>query len=116
MLKQKLKPLSELLERGGNRLSQLKASSLERDRILELVRAALPPKLSAAVVSAGMAHGRLTIGVSGAHWASRLRYATESLRKYVGDQSGMIVVSVRIRVVQGRPDSPLAWPTNSAVS
>src|SRR5580700_4324576 len=75
--------VSDLLSRTGNKLTALKARSQERSRVLEQVRAVLPPRLSEAVVSAGIEQGRLTIGVVGAVWASRLRYSTESVRKHV---------------------------------
>ncbi len=67
--------------------------------MVEQVRAALPPRLALAVASAGIEQGRLTIGVIGAVWASRLRYLTESVRKQVGSATGIAVLSVRIRVV-----------------
>ena len=67
--------------------------------VIEQVRAALPARLALAVASAGIDQGRLTIGVVGAVWASRLRYLTESLRKRVGSASGTVILSVKIRVV-----------------
>jgi hypothetical protein len=96
---QNSKSLSELLARGGNRLSELKNRSADRSAILEQVRAALPVKLAQAVASAGLEQGRLTLGVVGAHWASRLRYATELVRKRVAKASGLDICAVRIRVV-----------------
>jgi hypothetical protein len=66
---------------------------------VEQVRAALPARLAQAVVSAGVEQGRLTIGVSGAVWASRLRYFTDIVRKRVSDSLGMEILSVRIRVL-----------------
>ena len=90
--------LSDLLSRTGNKLTDLKARVLARSLVVEQVRAALPAKLAEAVVSAGLEQGRLTIGVVGAVWASRLRYMTESVRKKVGGP-GTAVLSVRIRVV-----------------
>jgi len=78
---------------------------MDRSRVLEQVRAALPARLALAVVSAGIEQGRLTIGVVGAVWASRLRYLTESVRKHVGNSMGIAIVSVKVRVV---PPGPLA--------
>jgi Dna[CI] antecedent, DciA len=72
--------------------------------VVEQVRAALPARLAQAVASAGIDHGRLTIGVVGAVWASRLRYLTESVRKRVAT-SGVTVVSVRVRVVPPGPST-----------
>ncbi len=75
---------------------------------MEQVRAALPARLAEAVASAGIEQGRLTIGVVGAVWASRLRYSSDVLRKRVGASLGVDIFTVRIRVIppQGSPDGP----------
>jgi hypothetical protein len=91
--------LSDLLSRAGNKLNALKTRSRERTRVLEQVRAALPARLAQAVASAGIEQGRLTIGVAGAVWASRLRYSTDALRKRVSTSMGVEILVVRIRVV-----------------
>ena len=96
---QNSKSLSELLARGGNRLSLLKERAAERSQVLEQVRAALPARLAQAVASAGIEQGRLTVGVVGAVWASRLRYFTETLRTRVAKSAGLEILAVRIRVV-----------------
>src|SRR5450631_1151739 len=97
--------LSDLLSGAGKKLTALKTRSLERSRVLDQVRAALPARLAAAVASAGIDQGRLTIGVVGAVWASRLRYLTESVRKRVAASTGVAVVSVRVRVVPPGPSA-----------
>jgi Dna[CI] antecedent, DciA len=91
--------LSELLARGGNKLSLLKARSKERSAVLTEVRAALPERLAQYVMSAGVDQGRLTVGVVGAVWASRLRYSTELMRARVAKALGQEITAVRIRVV-----------------
>jgi hypothetical protein len=96
---QNSKSLSELLARGGKRLSLLRERSAGRSLVLEQVRAALPARLAQTVVSAGIIEGRLTIGVVGAVWASRLRYSTEIIRKRVAKAAGLEILTVRIRVV-----------------
>ncbi len=70
---------------------------------MEQVRAALPQRLAQAVASAGVEAGRLTIGVVGAVWASRLRYSAEVLRKRVAKATGQEILKVRIRVVPPAP-------------
>jgi hypothetical protein len=75
--------------------------------VVEQVRAALPARLALAVVSAGLEQGRLTIGVVGAVWASRLRYSMEPVRKKVGSSMGIAILSVRVRVV---PPLPIETP------
>src|ERR1700761_6855889 len=97
------KSLSELLARGGKRLSRLVERSAERAEVVLQVRAALPARLAESVVSAGIEGGRLTVGVVGAVWASRLRYATEALRKRVAKSSGEDILTVKIRVVPPPP-------------
>jgi hypothetical protein len=96
---QNSKSLSELLARGGKRLSLLKERAAERSQVLEQVRAALPARLAQAVASAGIDQGKLTVGVVGAVWASRLRYFTETLRTRVAKSAGLEILAVRIRVV-----------------
>jgi hypothetical protein len=96
---QNSKSLSELLARGGKRLSQLKERSAERSQVLTQVRAALPLRLAQAVVSAGVDQGRLTIGVAGDVWATRMRYSTDIMKKRVAKSAGLAILSVRIRVV-----------------
>jgi Dna[CI] antecedent, DciA len=105
------KSLSDLLAGAGKRLTALKTRSLDRSRVLDQVRAALPPRLAAAVVSAGIEQGKLTIGVVGAVWASRLRYLTESVRNQVSGLTGLAIVSVRVRVVP--PPATLVDPVAS---
>jgi hypothetical protein len=95
--------VSDLLSRTGNKLTALKTRSQERSRVLEQVRAALPTRLAQAVASAGIEQGRLTIGVVGAVWASRLRYMTESVRKHIANTTGTAILSVKIRVVPPPP-------------
>src|ERR1700727_2499844 len=95
--------LSDLLSRTGNKLSALKTRSLDRSLVVEQVRAALPARLAQAVVSAGLEQGRLTIGVVGAVWASRLRYLTDTIAKRVTKSLGKDVLTVRIRVVPPLP-------------
>jgi hypothetical protein len=96
---QNTKRVSELRGGPGKRLASLQQRAGERSSTVAQVRAALPPKLSGAVVSAGIEGGRLTVGVSSAVWASRLRYLAENLRKQVTEASGVEVQRVRVRVV-----------------
>jgi hypothetical protein len=63
------------------------------------VRAVLPERLAQYVNSAGVDQGRLTIGVVGAVWASRLRYSTDIIRARVAKALRVEITSVRIRVV-----------------
>lgn len=78
----------------------LRARSRERSEVLSHVRAALPSDLEGRVVTAGIEEGRLTVGVVGGAWATRLRYRTEALRKHVAGMLGKEIHSVRIKVVQ----------------
>jgi hypothetical protein len=95
---QKPKLLSELLEGHGKQLRALSEALRERQTVLVAVRQTLPPKLAAQVLSAGIERGRLSIGVSSAAWATRLRYLTTDLRMTVGKALGVEVTAVRIRI------------------
>lgn len=96
---QNTRSVSDLLSRVGNKLTDLKARSKARSQVLEQVRAILPPRLALAVATAGIEDGRLTIGVIGAVWASRMRYFTDALKKGVGASMAIEILAVRIRVV-----------------
>jgi hypothetical protein len=91
--------IKELLEGGGERLTSLRSRSRERSKVLTYVLAALPANLAETVVSAGLEAGRLTVGVAGAGWASRLRYVADTVSKRVGEAMGVEIRSVRIKVV-----------------
>lgn len=78
--------------------------------VLAHVCSGLPPTLAENVASAGVEEGRLTIGVVGAAWASRLRYVTETLRKRVSESMGVEIQSVRIKVVPPPPKPKPASP------
>jgi hypothetical protein len=92
--------IKELLEGGSERLTSLRSRSRERSEVLTHVLAALPSNLAQAVVSAGLDAGRLSVGVAGAGWASRLRYVADTMRKRVGEAMGVEIRGVRIKVVQ----------------
>jgi hypothetical protein len=100
---QKTRKISDLLGSGSARLSDLKARLTARSGVLEHVRAALPQRLAGRVASAGIEHGRLTVGVAGAAWAARLRYESDGLRKRVGGSLQTAIHTVRIRVLPGQP-------------
>ena len=95
---EKIKNISELLK-GGGRLMGLEVRTRQRSQVLDQVRAALPSRLAHAVVSAGVEEGRLTIGVVGSVWASRIRYFCEPTRLKVSEMLGVQLLVVRVRVV-----------------
>jgi hypothetical protein len=99
----KSRDIKELLQGGSGRLTSLKNRSRARSATLAKVRAALPEELARNVTSAGIEAGRLTVGTSGAVWASRLRYAANELRQKVAQAMGVEIESVRIKVVQRDP-------------
>lgn len=95
--------------RSGNKVSALRAKLAERQTVLDQVRAVLPARLAVAVVTAGVDQGRLTIGVAGAVWASRLRYLTDAVRQQLGDALGTHIMTVKVRIVPPAP-APDASP------
>ncbi len=94
------KPISELLHIGQNKLSELERRLRERDAVLEALRAALPETLACQVATAGIEAGRLSVGVSSAAWATRLRYAMAAARPRLAASLGVEITAVRIRVVR----------------
>jgi hypothetical protein len=94
--------VSELLQLHGRKPRELGATLKKRAAVLDVVRARLPAKLASRVASAGLHNGRLTLGVTGAVWASRLRYSASALRTDVGAALRTDIVSIRIRVLQPR--------------
>jgi Dna[CI] antecedent, DciA len=95
---EKTKSISELLKSGG-RLVKLDARARQRSKVLDQVRASLPDRLAQAVVSAGVEENRLTIGVVGSVWASRIRYYCEPTRLKVSEMLGIQLLVVRVRVL-----------------
>jgi hypothetical protein len=91
--------VSELLQLHNNKLKGLAERLNQRAAVLGVVHRNLPPKLAPHVISAGLEQGRLTLGVRGGAWASRLRYLSGNLRTAVGATLQTDIVSVRIRVV-----------------
>lgn len=103
---QKPRSIKELLGTAGKRLSNLAAQAAVRTATRAQVCDALPPEFAAAVVSAGLKDGQLTVGVNGGQWATRLRYMTDTLRQHVGAAAGVEIQGVRIRVVPPRHPEP----------
>lgn len=101
---QKSKSIKELLSGGHKRLNELTTKLEERSTVLSHVVAVLPPDVAEAIASAGLEGGKLTLGVTGAAWASRLRYVTDTLRMRVGESLGQEIKSVKIKVVPPNPD------------
>jgi hypothetical protein len=99
---QKFKPVSELLQIPDKVLGTLSARLRDRADILAAVQHVLPERLAAQVLSAGLDRGRLTIGVSSAAWAARLRYCSNDLRKAVGSRTRTTILSVRLKVLLTR--------------
>jgi len=103
----KSRNIKALFDGGSERLTSLKQRVHERSLVLDHVIAALPAELAAAVVTAGIDGGKLTVGAVSATWATRLRYATDILRQRVSGALGVEISSVRIRVTAtARKQSP----------
>jgi hypothetical protein len=94
------KSLSELLIKGGKRLSVLKVQATERSAILEQVRATLPANLAQRVMTAGLADGELSLGVSTAAWATRIRYSADKILGEIGKHSPVTRIRVRVQPAQ----------------
>ena len=94
------KSISELLGLRNKGLADLAERVRERRAILDQLKTLLPPDLAARIATAGLDRGRLSIGVTSAAWASRLRYMAPQLRRDLGNALGIGIDSVRIRVVR----------------
>lgn len=102
----KSRDIKGLFDGGSERLTSLKQRVHERSLVVDQVIAALPKELAAAVVTAGIDDGKLTVGAVSATWATRLRYATDILRQRVSGALGVEISSVRIKVTAAaRKDS-----------
>jgi len=97
------KPISELLAIRHKRLEDLERRLKARSAVLAQLKAILPAELAAEVASAGIDRGRLSIGVSNAAWASRLRYMSDGVRSRLAAALCIDIDSVRIRVARPRP-------------
>jgi hypothetical protein len=103
----KYRNIKGLFEGDSERLTSLKRRVHERSLVLDQVIAALPAELAAAVATAGIEGGKLTIGAVSASWATRLRYTTDILRQRVSGALGVEISSVRIKVTTAaRTESP----------
>jgi hypothetical protein len=71
--------------------------------VLDHVKSVLPERLASEVLTAGMDGERLTVGVSAAVWASRLRFHAADLQVGVSVRLGAPVNAVRIRIVHLSP-------------
>jgi hypothetical protein len=101
------KAISELLRLHHKRLDDLGARLAWRETVLAHVKAALPAELAGEVASAGLDQGRLSLGVTSAAWANRLRYAIDAAREPIATACGTAIEEVRIRVVRAaRPRPP----------
>ena len=97
------KSIKDLLRTNAGRLNSLKVRADARAALVDLVRAALPAPLAAAVVSAGLEGQRLTLGVTGAAWAARIRYQANHLCATVGLNLDETILRMRVRVVPPPP-------------
>ena len=101
---QKTKSLSELISGSSKALRDLRERLDARSELLIRVRSTLPPRLIDHVISAGLQGGCLTLGTSGAAWASRLRYVKNEIQVRLNQRHKLGISMVKIRVVS--PGAP----------
>lgn len=102
----KTKSVSELITHTSKTLSILRQQLDERELLLSRVRAVLPARLVDEVVSAGMTERVLTLGTTRASWASRLRYVAPEIARKLGEEHGLRIERIRIRVIRPPGASP----------
>ena len=91
-------PVSHLLEQGEGMLKRLRAGTLEAERSLTALRAALPPELAREVWSASLRGSTLTAFVSTAAWGTRLRYVVPKLTAALAEALGAPVEEIKVKV------------------
>lgn len=91
-------PVSELLQKGQGLLERLRQGSGRADAALQAVRAELPEEFAQQVWGASTRAGTLTVLVTSAAWATRVRYHAPTLREQVALRLGVALERVTIRV------------------
>jgi len=92
--------ISELLDEPGTALAGLSRSAGANATLLSAIAEALPPPLREHLLSAAVADGTLTLSVSSATQASRLRFHEGPCLAAASRISGATVRSVRVRVAR----------------
>ncbi len=95
---QKPTSVSDLLGKPGGVLERLRNGAGEADRVLSAVRQALPGELRERVWGASVREGTLTLLVTSASWATRIRYRAPALRQVLGADLGVDLERVAVRV------------------
>lgn len=90
--------VSELLAKGQGLLERLRTGAAASTRTLEMVRRALPDTLAEHVDAASLEGGELSLSVSSAAFAARIRYLEQSLCAAVTRDTGAAVSRCRIKV------------------
>lgn len=98
MKREKPTLVSDLVGRGRGVLGRLRQGSAEADRALRAVRSALPEELAAQVWGASVRSGQLTVLVTSAAWATRIRYQAPGLREATARELGAELERVVVRV------------------
>lgn len=99
--------VSDLLQQGQGLLERLRRGSSQADEALQAVRAELPEEFARQVWGASARAGTLTVLVTSAVWATRVRYHVPGLREQVARRLGVTLERVTIRV---RPTGPTPCP------
>lgn len=104
MKREKPTSVSDLLG-GAGVLGRLRQGSAAADRTLQAVRRGLPRELADAVWGASVRAGQLTLLVTSAAWATRIRFHVPTLQDAVARELGIELERVVTRV---RPRGPVS--------
>jgi len=101
---QKPTSVSDLLGKAGGMLERLREGAGAADRVLGAVQDSLPAGLGRQVWGATVRDGVLTVLVSSAGWATRIRYQAATLQESVTGRLGVKLerTVVKVRPVGGR--------------
>ena len=103
MSQKKPTSVSELLQKDHGLLQRLRQGSSQADATLQAVRAELPAEFAQQVWGASTRAGTLTVLVTSAAWATRVRYHAPGLREQVARRLGVALENITVRV---RPAGP----------
>lgn len=98
MKREKPTSVRDLLDNSPGLVARLRAGSAQANRALQAVRRGLPEELAGQVWGASVRAGKLTVLVTSAAWATRIRYHAPGLREATARELGTELERVVVRV------------------
>ncbi len=79
-------------------LQRLRAGTADAERTLAALRRVLPPEIAGEVWGANQRGTTVTAFVHSAAWGTRLRYVVPGLKAALGEELGMPIEDVKVKV------------------